>query len=503
MWEENALGGYTSNKDEKRNPVEGETIFSILSKVKDTIPDVPKPIIDLNQSVLDLWNRTPYGQIEEFVPQQVSELAEKAGLPEPVGKGLSLAATIAIPGPGEGMQANKALQGLNRARKVSSKVVDNIDISKRPPNAPLQPAFATVGVDAPNANIFNGDPFDLDKIAAKPLEHIDDVSPSYWHRDFPKTGTLEEKIKFLDTPISKQLQSKNVKGGKITANKLAKNESLTNQLIERAEGIVEKYIKGDQRKLYDFASHNIFNDAEAVYGTGLVKKIQEVFLVTQGREWHHIFGNKEAGEFLLNRIAQDPVLTANLFKHMDKLHIKSGAIAENMALMRVPPHKAWHRFMQQFGTEPRVKMKATDTLQNLDARGLLAQNKKRNPYSRIEVDERPVRMGTIDDAKTLEVIDEQPWKYTAPLDVADYGHSIAEAIQKGETDVNELFTFLTVYHKKYVPWMKKQLKDPKFAAEYLTDLPEGPEKALLLGLYGTKKGPGRASLGTRGRKIKK
>ena len=216
-----------------------------------------------------------------------------------------------------------------------------------------------------------------------------------------------------------------------------------------------------------------------------------------------MFGNKEAGEFLLNYIAQDPVITANLFKHMDKLNLKSGAIAENMALMRVPPHKAWHRFMQQFGTEPRVKMKATDTLQNLDARGLLAQNKKRNPYSRIEVDERPVRMGTIDDAKTLEVIDEQPWKYTAPLDVADYGHSIAEAIQKGETDVNELFTFLTVYHTKYVPWMKKQLKDPRFAAEYLTDLPEGPEKALLLGLYGTKKGPGRASLGTRGRKIKK
>ena len=54
------------------------------------------------------------------------------------------------------------------------------------------------------------------------------------------------------------------------------DEQLINKLIERADGIIEKYIKGDQRKLYDFASHNIFNDAEAVYGTGLVKKIQEV-----------------------------------------------------------------------------------------------------------------------------------------------------------------------------------------------------------------------------------
>jgi len=147
MWEENTLGGYTSDDDdEKRNPFEGETIFSVLGKVGDAIPDVPKPILDLNQSVLDLWNRTPYGQVEEFVPQKVSELAEKVGLPEPVGQGLSLAATIAIPGPGEGMQANKVLQGLNRARKVSSKVVDDIDIFRRPPNAPLQPAFATAGV---------------------------------------------------------------------------------------------------------------------------------------------------------------------------------------------------------------------------------------------------------------------------------------------------------------------------------------------------------------------
>tara|TARA_R100001530_G_C4311607_1_gene153173 strand:+ start:49 stop:1647 length:1599 start_codon:yes stop_codon:yes gene_type:complete len=145
MWEENTLGGYTSDDDEKRNPFEGETIFSVFNKVRDAIPDVPKPILDLNQSVLDLWNRTPYGQVEEFVPQKVSELAAKAGLPEPVGQGLSLAATIAIPGPGEGMQANKALQGLKRARKAS-KVVDDIDIFRQPPNATLQPAFATAGV---------------------------------------------------------------------------------------------------------------------------------------------------------------------------------------------------------------------------------------------------------------------------------------------------------------------------------------------------------------------
>ena len=44
--------------------------------------------------------------------------------------------------------------------------------------------------------------------------------------------------------------------------------------------------------------------------------------------------------------------------------------------------------------------------------------------------------------------------------------------------------------------MKQQLKDPKYAAQFLSEVPEGPEKALLLGLY-------KSNLGTRGRKAKK
>ena len=154
MWEENTLGGYISDDDddEKRNPFEGETIFSILGKVRDVIPDVPKPIVDLNQSVLDLWDRTPYGQVEQYVPQQVSELAEKAGLPDPVGQGLSLAAAVAIPGPGEGMQANKALQGLNRARKVSYKVKDIPPTTFLPPPT-LQPAGVPNSIFSKGVNL--------------------------------------------------------------------------------------------------------------------------------------------------------------------------------------------------------------------------------------------------------------------------------------------------------------------------------------------------------------
>jgi len=173
---------------------------------------------------------------------------------------------------------------------------------------------------------------------------------------------------------------------------------------------------------------------------------------------------------------------------MENLNLKSGAIAENMALMRNAPHNSWHRFMEDMGIEPRVKMKIGETLEKLKDRNLLAQQDKAGRYVKPEL------------RISKSTGKNQPFKYTAPLDVADFGHAIAEGIQKGTTDINELFTFLTVYHKKYVPWMKQQLKDPKYAAEFLSDLPDGPEKALLLGLYQTKKGPGLASTGTRGMK---
>jgi len=476
MWEENTLGGYTSGKDEKRNPVEGETIFSILSKVKDTIPDVPKPIIDLNQSVLDLWNRTPYGQIEEFVPQKVSELAEKAGLPEPVGQGLSLAATIAIPGPGESVQANKALQGLNRARKVSSKVVDNIDISKRPPNAPLQPAFATVGVDAPNANIFNGDPFDLDKIAAKPLQSASDVRP------VGHLGGIETLIdKGSNSQILKKLKSKHYdqldsQYQYVTPENLAKDPDTLKLLREREVAINEYFrdydkmksqvhvlkaeaaklkksgnTKGSaaklkkakrlqtdvdnlQRELYDFATHNIYSEDMRVYGTKSIRtKLRQKFLEFKGKKWHHIFGNKEAGEYMLSAVAQDPIMTVNLMKHLEKLNLPTSGVARNIAIMEDALHTSWHKYMRKEGYEPTGFIKSKGRMKR------------------------------------------------APLDPSDYGKEISKAIIEGKADPNELFTFLDVYAKYY----KEMLQEltTKYQGKIVADMPEGVEKVLMSHRY--------------------
>jgi hypothetical protein len=314
---------------------------------------------------------------------------------------------------------------------------------------------------------------------------MSNLDSAMWQSKYSRLPDVKSREAFLKKGFGKDLKDFYVEGGKITPKALAKDPDTMQKLMDRADKIVEGFAKGDQRKLYDTASWNIFEESKEVYGQGgLVKKIQAAFLGVQGKEWHHMFGNKEAGEFLLNKVAQDPVVAANLFKHMEKLGIKSGAIAENMALMRKAPHNSWHRFMEDMGIEPRVKMKSGETLKKLEQKNLLAQQSKKGEFV-------PHELRT-----SKSTGKNRPWKYTAPLDVSDFGHEIAQGILQGTTDVNELFSFLTVYHKKYVPWMKQQLKDPKYAAQFLSEVPEGPEKALLLGLY-------KSNLGTRGRKVKK
>ena len=309
------------------------------------------------------------------------------------------------------------------------------------------------------------------------------LDSAMWQHKFKKLTDVGEKEKFLTSQYSKDLKDFYVEGGKITPKSLAKDPDTMQKLMDRADKIVEGFARGNQRKLYDQASWNIFDEMKEVYDQGntLKNKIQAAFLGVQGKQWHHIFGNKEAGEFLLNKVAQDPVIAANLFKHMEKLNLKSGAIAENMALMRAAPHNAWHRFMEDMGFEPRTKMKIGETLKKLEKRNILAQQNRKGEFVPHEM------------RISKSTGKNQPWKYTAPGDVADFGHEIAQGILSGKTDVNELFSFLTVYHKKYVPWMKQKLKDPKYAAQFLSEVPEGPEKALLLGLYetklGTRRGP--------------
>ena len=82
-------------------------------------------------------------------------------------------------------------------------------------------------------------------------------------------------------------------------------------------------------------------------------------------EWHHIFGNKEAGEFILSMANSDPMIAVNLFAKMKALNLTSSGIAQNIALMKKYKHTQWHDFIKEMGFEPLSPMKKGKKLQKV------------------------------------------------------------------------------------------------------------------------------------------
>jgi hypothetical protein len=194
-----------------------------------------------------------------------------------------------------------------------------------------------------------------------------------------------------------------------------------------------------QRELYDFATHNIYSEDMRVYGTKSIRtKLRQKFLEFKGKKWHHIFGNKEAGEYMLSAVAQDPIMTVNLMKHLEKLNLPTSGVAKNIAIMEDALHTSWHKYMRKEGYEPTGFMKSKGRMKR------------------------------------------------APLDPSDYGKEISKAIIEGKADPNELFTFLDIYAKYY----KEMLNEltTKYGGQVVANMPEGVEKVLLSHRYQTKGG---------------
>ena len=460
----------------KRNLKSG---FNTLNRVRKLIPDVPQPIVDANEAALNLWNRTPYGQLEEQVPQKILEISNKAGLPNPVGQGLSIAGALLLPGPGEGRVANQAAKSLNRARKLAIKpnVTKNIDLF--PPNQDLQPAL----VGANNNNMMINPTGVVDEV--QPLTHLESASDV---RPVGHLGGIETLIdEGADSQILKKLNSKyydqlDSQYQYVTPENLAK-DSDTLKLLREREVTINEYFRdydkmkaqvnvlkneaaalkklGDkkgsaaklkkakrlqtevdktQRELYDFATHNIYSSDMRVYGTDAIRtKLRQKFLEFKGKKWHHIFGNKEAGEYMLSAVAQDPIMTVNLMKHLEKLDLPTSGVARNIAIMEDALHTSWHKYMRKEGYEPTGFIKSLGRMKR------------------------------------------------APLDPSDYGKEISKAIIEGKAHPNELFTFLDVYAKYY----KEMLNEltTKYQGKVVADMPEGVEKVLMTHRYKTSGGP--------------
>ena len=179
-----------------------------------------------------------------------------------------------------------------------------------------------------------------------------------------------------------------------------------------------KNFKSNNRALNDLASANLFTTTKDVFGINRprLKKILPIF--GEGKkEWHHThFFNSQGGKAFLNKIAQDPMIAANLFLKLKKLEIQTSGTIKNLTLGDEVPHNAFHKMLRKKGFEawydPKKEM---------------------------------LRGGEADIGELLE--------------------AIAESVGRGETDINEMFDILDVFSEKMVPWLDKQTKEmvgPRF-----------------------------------------
>ena len=180
---------------------------------------------------------------------------------------------------------------------------------------------------------------------------------------------------FLESGPGKALRPEFTKReGYWTAQKLASQPELLETIIARSELIKAKQLKyqkavakraakpnsnsakaavgNAQREWYDEVSKNFFTDDLLIYGKDKPRQLvaQATRWVTRS-EWHHIFGNKEAGEFLLSAAAQDPLIAVNLMAHMKKLKLNSSGIAKNITIMNKAGHTNLHTWLKELGFE--------------------------------------------------------------------------------------------------------------------------------------------------------
>ena len=179
---------------------------------------------------------------------------------------------------------------------------------------------------------------------------------------------------FLKEGPAKHLSPKYLDGrkGYYNAKRLSNNKPLLNNIVEKHDEVLAIHNKykaspniNNQRILYDTIAKNYFSDAPLVYGKKPVRdKLVEASHWISKDEWHHIFGNKEAGEFLLTAVAQDPLVGINLHKHMKKLGITSSGVADNIAVMKETGHNNFHEFLKKMGMQEIYGRKAAATFED-------------------------------------------------------------------------------------------------------------------------------------------
>tara|TARA_R100000742_G_C4263296_1_gene81145 strand:+ start:42 stop:1175 length:1134 start_codon:yes stop_codon:yes gene_type:complete len=251
------------------------------------------------------------------------------------------------------------------------------------------------------------------------------MRPTSWSKGVKSLKKNPKAIqKYLSKPYHKSLQGtrfehmtiedlSNNKGGWLDI--LSERDS---QFSSNHANYMKNKSASSQRKMYDEFTDNPLSNSRQVYDNNMLRKaITKSFNQVTGKEWHHVFGNKEAAETMLTTIAQDPYIAVNLFHHMQKLKLPVSGKADNIALMSKASHRkkgGLHSYQKKLGIENTGRKK-----------GILELN--------------------------------------------DFAAEISNSVLKGETDVTELFTLIEKYAQLNRQHLKPKIKN-EFGGKMLNEL---------------------------------
>jgi len=259
---------------------------------------------------------------------------------------------------------------------------------------------------------------DLAQQASKPLQIASNLEETGWQGSI--RTLLDDKApptqikRLLNKPYHKDLPKKYQY---LSMDDFAANKGgWLDTMIEKAEAFKQgmrefrqKKSTNTQRRMYDDYTENPLNPDKQLYDpTNPIRKaVTTAFNTVVGKEWHHIFGNKEAAEFMLSRVAQDPYIAVNLIHHLHKIGLPTSGVPQNIALMKKAAHRktgGYHSWSKALGFENVGRKKGV-------------------------------------------------------LEISDYSQEISKGILEGTTEVTELFDILTTYSKVVQQVIKPKIKE--------------------------------------------
>ena len=403
-----------------------DTVETVIDKGAEILKPIVKPVdeffnitegrvINGKQMPSGLETMQSLAEASYDVPYQT---AKDLGAPEGVAVAAGVAGSLLEPSPfGEAKAATVAGELLSKAKPIKAAVN-----STKGPTQTLQPQFATINGSL-HLNSMQAARTNLEQLASQPLKVASNMEVSGWEKSAKtliKEGAAPEQIKrVLARPYHKDLSKS--KYEYVSLDDIAKDkDGWLTVLIDRAEQLgvdmaqyhklkkQKKNASNWQREMYDRFMDNPLDTQGQMYNPNnpVRKAVAKTFTAVLGKEWHHIFGNKEGAESIMSIVAQDPYIAANLFSHMKKIGLSSSGKADNIALMKMKAHRgrgdSYHAWARALGLEGRGKR--------------------------------------------------------ADAVISEYMQEISKSILAGETSVEELFSMLSLYKKVVDSAIKPKIK---------------------------------------------